>query len=180
MHAPICYIKYSTFNLFAYIFSAKPNSQMQNVKVKFYPNPLSDEAKYYILNKWHHKLVHVHSHDSTHHASMCCHLLKALSTQKQTMILLSCVLWYTMEKVTSGRVYAKGSFKNFPPLQETYDFCYILTYFENMQCPVPAGKLLLSYSACIPHISIKIITGDAQLKYSMFVNSTLPVSDHGN
>ena len=105
------------------------------------PWPPSDGAKYYTWNKWHHKLVQMHSHDSTHHASMHWELL---IIEKIILCCFVCygLLWYTVEKVTSGRVYAKGSFNNFPPLKETYDFCYILSYFENMQCPVPAGKLL--------------------------------------
>ena len=46
----------------------------------------------------------------------------------------------TVEKVTSGRVYAKAFFNNFPPLKETYDFCYLLSFINDIQCPIPAGK----------------------------------------
>ncbi|XP_065913250.1 putative phosphatidylglycerol/phosphatidylinositol transfer protein DDB_G0282107 [Dysidea avara] len=83
----------------------KPNSQMQNVKIKFYPNPPVVE-------------------------------------QNVTFELSGTI----MEKVTSGRVYAEAYFNNFPPLKETYDFCYLLSHIEDIQCPVPAGDVHYKYS----------------------------------
>ncbi|XP_065913900.1 putative phosphatidylglycerol/phosphatidylinositol transfer protein DDB_G0282107 isoform X2 [Dysidea avara] len=78
---------------------------MQNVKIKYYPNPPVVE-------------------------------------QNITFELRGTI----MEKVTSGRVYTSVYFNNFPPLKETYDFCYILSYIEDIQCPVPAGDVHYKYA----------------------------------
>ncbi|XP_065914734.1 putative phosphatidylglycerol/phosphatidylinositol transfer protein DDB_G0282107 isoform X1 [Dysidea avara] len=59
-----------------------------------------------------------------------------------------------MEKVTSGRVFVKAFFKNFPPLKETYDFCYLLSYLDKMQCPLPAGDVHFNYSTFLKTSSI--------------------------
>ncbi|XP_065914689.1 putative phosphatidylglycerol/phosphatidylinositol transfer protein DDB_G0282107 [Dysidea avara] len=86
----------------------KPNSQMQNVKVNFYPNP-------------------------------------PVVGQTITAELSGTI----MEKVTSGRVYAKVFFNNFPPLKETYDFCYLLSYLDKRKCPLPAGDVHFKYSTLL-------------------------------
>ena len=41
--------------------------------------------------------------------------------------------------------YMQSIFQQLPPLKETYDVCYPLAYFKDIQCPVPAGKRFKYY-----------------------------------
>jgi len=73
---------------------------------------------------------------------------------------------------TSGWVYAKAFFYNFPPLKKTYDFCYLLSYLDNMQYLLPAGRWQI-YCMNKHHI---LTTGDAHFQVLLSCqNSVRPV-----
>ncbi|XP_065914296.1 putative phosphatidylglycerol/phosphatidylinositol transfer protein DDB_G0278295 isoform X2 [Dysidea avara] len=54
-----------------------------------------------------------------------------------------------MEKINSGRVYGEAQFNNLPPLRETYDLCYVLSYI-GVLCPLAAGEAQYSVSKEFP------------------------------
>ncbi|XP_065914294.1 putative phosphatidylglycerol/phosphatidylinositol transfer protein DDB_G0278295 [Dysidea avara] len=69
---------------------------------------------------------------------------------KNITILLSGTI---LEKVNSGRIYGEARFNNFPPLRETYDLCYILSYI-GVLCPLVVGDVQYNVSKEVPRHAI--------------------------
>jgi len=120
--------------------------------------------------------MHNHTYTHTYTCTHAC-MYPIRFVHSQLMLVYACSHCYFSFSAkmtsTSGRVYAKAFFYNFPSLKETYDFCNLLSYLDNMQCLLPAGRWQI-YCMNKHHI---LTTGDAHFKYSFLVkNSVLPVS----